>query len=68
MASCFGRPALFWGAVAWAVFVEAMLLVTPYGSFFGLKMNGPFLFLTGSAHLVFGVVLGLYCRRLRTVS
>jgi hypothetical protein len=62
MASCFRRPMLFWGAVAWAVFVEAMLLLTPYASFFGLKLNGRFLFLTGSAHLVFGVVLGSYCR------
>jgi hypothetical protein len=52
---------LFWGAVAWAVFVEAMLLLTPYTSFFGLKMDGRFLFLTASAHLVFGVVLGVYC-------
>jgi hypothetical protein len=62
MASCFRRPALFWGAVAWAGFVEAMLLLTPYASFFGLKMNGQFLFLTASAHAIFGVVLGLYCR------
>ena len=62
MASCFRRPALFWGAVAWAVFVEAMLLLTPYPSFFGLKLNGRFIFLTASAHAVFGAVLGLYCR------
>ena len=63
MASCFRRPMLFWGAVAWAVFVEAMLLLTPYAAFFGLKLNGRFLFLTASAHLIFGIVLGLYCRR-----
>lgn len=62
MASCFRRPALFWGAVAWAVFVETMLLLTPYASFFGLKLDGRFLFLTASAHIVFGVALGLYCR------
>jgi hypothetical protein len=62
MASCFPRPALFWGAVAWAVFVDAMLLLTPYASFFGLKMDGRFLFLTASAHVIFGIVLGLYCR------
>jgi hypothetical protein len=62
MASCLRHPPLFWGAVAWALFVEAMLLLTPYASFFGLKMNGRFLFLTASAHLIFGVVLGLYCR------
>ena len=62
MASCFRRPRLFWGAVAWALFVEAMLLITPYATFFGLKLNGRFLFLTASAHLVFGIVLGLRCR------
>ena len=66
MASCFRRPMLFWGAVAWAVFVEAMLLITPYATFFGLKVNGRFLFFTASAHLVFGIVPGVYCRwRLR---
>ncbi|HWV99943.1 MAG TPA: hypothetical protein VNZ64_09650 [Candidatus Acidoferrum sp.] len=62
MASCFRRPMLFWGAVTWAVFVEAMLLLTPYATFFGLKLNGRFLFLTASAHVIFGIVLGLYCR------
>jgi hypothetical protein len=62
MASCFRRPMLFWGAVAWALFVEAMLLITPYATFFELKVNARFLFLTASAHLVFGVVLGVYFR------
>ena len=54
---------LFWGAVAWALFIETMLLLTPYTQFFGLALNGRFLFLTASAHLVFGVVLGRWCRR-----
>lgn len=54
---------LFWGAIAWALFIETMLLLTPYAGFFGLKMNGRFLFLTASAHLVFGLVLGAWCRR-----
>ena len=53
---------LFWGAVAWAIFVEAMLLLSPYPSFFGLPLDQGFIILTGSAHLVFGVSLGLYCR------
>lgn len=52
---------LFLGAVTWALFIEAMLLLTPYTSFFGLALNGRFLFLTASAHLVFGVVLGAWC-------
>ncbi|MDB6112027.1 MAG: hypothetical protein JWR69_3777 [Pedosphaera sp.] len=54
---------LFWGAVAWALFIELMLLLTPYPSFFGLKLDGRFIFLTVSAHLVFGVVLGFWCRQ-----
>jgi hypothetical protein len=37
-----------------------MLLITPYAAFFGLKLNGRFLFLIASAHLVFGIALGLY--------
>jgi hypothetical protein len=53
---------LFWGAVAWALFVEAVLLLTPYTRFFGLAFDGRFVFLTASAHLVFGVALGLWCR------
>ncbi len=54
---------LFWGAVAWALFVEAMLLATPYPGYFGFQINGRFLFLTISAHLVFGLTLGWWCRR-----
>ncbi|HEV2969473.1 MAG TPA: hypothetical protein VGY55_05730 [Pirellulales bacterium] len=56
------RRTLFWGAVAWALCVEAILLTTPYAKFFGLPLNGWFLFLTASAHAIFGVVLGLWCR------
>ena len=63
MASFFRRPSLFWGAVVWALFIEAMLLLTPYTSFFGLTLNGRFLFLTASAHLVFGLALGFYCHK-----
>ncbi len=63
LVSLFRRPALFWGAVAWALFIEGTLLLTPYTSFFGLQMNGRFLFLTATAHLVFGLALGCYCHR-----
>jgi len=62
LASCFRRPWLVTGALLWALFVEAMLLLTPYAAFFGLQKNGRFLFLTASAHAVFGIVLGLYLR------
>ena len=57
------RRVLFWGAVMWALFIEAMLLLTPYPSFFGLQLNGRFIFLTVSAHLVFGLALGWWCRQ-----
>jgi len=63
LVSFFRRPSLFWGAVVWALFVELMLLLTPYANFFGLKLDARFLFLTITAHLVFGITLGLYCRR-----
>ncbi len=63
MASALRKPPLFGGAVLWALFVEGMLLLTPYSSFFGLKLDGKFLFLTASAHLVFGIVLGWYSRK-----
>ena len=63
VASFFPRPHLFWGAVAWALFIEAMLLLMPYPAFFGLTLDARFLFLTASAHLVFGLTLGYYCHK-----
>lgn len=63
LAGCFRRPSLFRGAVAWALFIELLLLLTPYPAFFGLALDGRFLFLTASAHLVFGLSLGYYCHR-----
>src|SRR4028118_2170438 len=59
--------ALFWGAIAWAAMVEVFLLLTPYYSFFQLKLPFPiFLALTFSAHIIFGLTLGWWCwRRLR---
>ena len=56
------RAVLFWGAMGWALFVEVTLLLTPYASFFGLPLNQQFLVLTLSAHLVFGITLGLWLR------
>ncbi len=60
--SVFRRPWLFWGPVLWALFIEGMLLLTPYAAFFGLALNGRFVFLTASAHLIFGLTLGGFCR------
>jgi hypothetical protein len=61
--STFRRPPLFWGAIGWAVIIEAALLLTPYAEFFGLKKDTRFLVLTASAHIVFGVALGSFFRR-----
>lgn len=60
------RRALLPGAIAWAACVEVFLLLTPYTSALGLALNGRFLFLTASAHLIFGLVLGLWCRHRAT--
>ncbi|MCE7873905.1 hypothetical protein DYH09_26520 [bacterium CPR1] len=58
------RPASpFWGAVVWGLVVEGLLLATPYAAFFQLHVNARFLFLTASAHLVFGLALGAWLRR-----
>ncbi len=55
---------LFGGALAWAIGVETFLLLSPYYSFFKLKLDyGVFLMLTLSAHLVFGAALGWWCLR-----
>jgi hypothetical protein len=56
------RRVLFWGALCWALFVEAMLLITPYTSFLGLALDRRFIFLTATAHAIFGVTLGLWCQ------
>lgn len=48
--------------MAWALFVEAMLLITPYTTFIHLPLNGRFIFLTVTAHLIFGLTLGLGLR------
>ena len=60
--SCFRRVPLVWGGLLWALMIEGALLMTPYADAFGLKLDGQFIFLTLSAHLIFGVALG-YCLR-----
>jgi hypothetical protein len=61
-ASLGGGRALMWSAIAWALFIELMLLLTPYVTFFGLALTAGFFLLTLSAHFVFGLTLGTYCR------
>ncbi|MDB6148790.1 MAG: hypothetical protein JWQ44_238 [Chthoniobacter sp.] len=53
---------LLGGAIAWAAGVEVLLLLTPYPRFFGLPLDARFIFLTASAHAVFGITLGLWLR------
>jgi hypothetical protein len=56
------RRAVLWGAVAWALSVEVILLLTPYPRFFGIPLDHRFVVLTLSAHLVFGLSLGFWLR------
>ncbi len=46
--------------IAMAVGLEICLLISPYVSFFGLKTTPLFVMVTLSAHIVFGIALGLY--------
>jgi hypothetical protein len=60
---------LMWGAAVWALCVEIILLLTPYYSFFRLKLNyTEFLLLTLSAHLIFGIALGWWCQRRASIT
>ncbi|MFN8610669.1 MAG: hypothetical protein U0931_24220 [Vulcanimicrobiota bacterium] len=53
-----------WGAIVFALAVEAGLLLSPYPEFFNLPINLRFVAITLSAHLVFGAVLGWSLPRL----
>jgi hypothetical protein len=55
------RRSWMW-AIALAVGLEVGMLFTPYTPFFGIKMAALFVVVTLSAHLIFGVVAGLYTR------
>ena len=56
------RRSWLW-AIALAVGLELMMLITPYTSFFGINMTPRFVVVTLTAHLIFGIGLGLYSRR-----
>jgi hypothetical protein len=60
-----GSPrSMFLGAVIWASTIEVLLLLTPYYAFFKLELPFPvFIVLTMSAHVLFGMALGWWCRR-----
>ncbi len=52
----------WWWGVAMAVGLELALLFTPYTQFFGIGLTTKFVVATLTAHLIFGLVLGLYSR------
>ncbi|CAN5496899.1 hypothetical protein BH10PLA1_BH10PLA1_03640 [soil metagenome] len=51
-----------WGIVM-AVGLEIFLLISPYNGFFAIKVTALFVAVTLSAHIIFGVALGLYAKR-----
>lgn len=53
----------FW-AVLMAVGLELGMLYTPYPQMFSISVGATFVIVTLTAHLIFGVVLGLYTRSL----
>jgi uncharacterized MnhB-related membrane protein len=57
-----GRRSWLW-AVAVAVGLEAAMLFTPYTGYFHIALTTKFVVATLLAHLIFGVVLGLYVKR-----
>lgn len=53
----------WWWAVLFAVGLEMALLLTPYPGFFDIKVTSTFIAVTLTAHMVFGVAMGLLVRR-----
>jgi hypothetical protein len=51
-------------AVLFATGLELAMLFTPYTSFFGIHLTTKFVIATLSAHVIFGIVLGLLAQRL----
>jgi hypothetical protein len=50
-------------AIAMAVGLELAMLFTPYARFFAIPLTAAFIVVTLTAHLIFGVVMGLLARR-----
>jgi hypothetical protein len=57
------RRSWLW-AIVLAVGLEVMMLITPYTSYFAISMTALFVAVTLSAHMIFGVALGLTARRM----
>lgn len=47
----------WWTAVLWGVFLELLMLLTPYAEVFGYKVSSEFLAVTIGAHVVYGFAL-----------
>lgn len=58
------RKGLRWPYVAWAALmaagIELCLLISPYASFFQIRLDATFIAVTLTAHLIFGVGMGLW--------
>ena len=59
-----GQPTrrTWWWGVLLATGIEAALLISPYGRFFGIAVTALFVWVTLTAHLIFGAVMGLVTR------
>lgn len=55
------RRSWLW-AIALAAGLELAMLFTPYTQFFGIGLTAKFVIVTLAAHIIFGIVLGLYVR------
>ncbi len=60
-AALFEKPR-WWSAVAWGLFLELAMLLTPYAEVFGYKVTSKFLGITIGAHVVYGLALWLALR------
>jgi hypothetical protein len=46
-----------WSAVAWGMFLEVMMLLTPYAEIFGYQRNAQYFAITLGSHAVYGMTL-----------
>jgi hypothetical protein len=49
-------------AILMAAGLEVLMLITPYTSFFAIRMTALFIIVTLTAHIIFGLILGLFAR------
>ena len=57
-----GRRRAWWWGIVLAMGLELAMLFTPYPGTFGIQVTGLFVVVTLSAHLIFGVMLGVLSR------